>query len=155
MASDGSGLSPSCPLTAKTSSIICPWLSCPPCITLPSPFFLLPRVISQNNLLTHKSLFRLCFSVKSRLMHAHTYTHTHIHTHSTIFRGLRKYNKLCLLLFFLFFSFFFRAVPLAYGNSQARGRIRATAAGLHHSQSNTGSKLHLGPILQLMATPDP
>ena len=31
--------------------------------------------------------------------------------------------------------FLFTAAP---GNSQARGRIRATAAGLHHSHSNSG-----------------
>ena len=35
--------------------------------------------------------------------------------------------------FFLFF--FFRASPTAYGDSQARGQIGATAAGLHHSHS--------------------
>ena len=33
----------------------------------------------------------------------------------------------------------FRAAPAAYGGSQARGPIRATAAGLHHSHSNVGS----------------
>ena len=43
--------------------------------------------------------------------------------------------------FFLFCLF--RAAPAAYGGSQARGRIGAVAAGLHHSQSNTGSKLLL------------
>jgi len=36
--------------------------------------------------------------------------------------------------------FGFRATPAAYGGSQARGPIRATAASLHHSHSNTGSK---------------
>ena len=39
------------------------------------------------------------------------------------------------------FYFFFRAVPVAYGNSQARGRIRGIAADLHHS--NMGSEPHL------------
>ena len=34
------------------------------------------------------------------------------------------------------FFFLFRAAPEAYGRSQARGWIRATAAGLHHSHSN-------------------
>ena len=29
------------------------------------------------------------------------------------------------------------ATPAAYGSSQARGRIRAPAAGLHHSHGNT------------------
>ena len=39
---------------------------------------------------------------------------------------------------FLFFSFLlFRAAPMAYGSSQARGPIGAAAAGLHHSHSNS------------------
>ena len=38
---------------------------------------------------------------------------------------------------------FFRAAPAAYGSSQARGGIRAAAAGLHHSHSNTGSEPRL------------
>ena len=32
----------------------------------------------------------------------------------------------------------FRAAPMAYGCSQARGRIRATAASLHHSHKQWG-----------------
>ena len=44
-----------------------------------------------------------------------------------------------LLLFF----WLFRAAPAAYGGSQARGQIEVTAASLHHSHSNSGSKLHL------------
>ena len=44
---------------------------------------------------------------------------------------------------------------MAYGSSQARDRIRATAVSLHHSHSNVGSKPHLRPIPQLTATPDP
>ena len=39
--------------------------------------------------------------------------------------------------------FFLMAAYVAYGRSQARGQIGATAAGLYHSHSNTGSKLHL------------
>ena len=35
------------------------------------------------------------------------------------------------LNFFFFLSF--RAAPMAYGGSQARGRIGAVAGGLHHS----------------------
>ena len=40
--------------------------------------------------------------------------------------------------FFFFFFFFclFRAIPMAYGGSQARGRIEAIMASLHHSHSN-------------------
>ena len=60
------------------------------------------------------------------------------------------------LLFFFFFSLFvFRATPVAYGDSQARGPIGAVAPGLHHSHSNTGSELCLRPTPQLTATPDP
>ena len=44
-----------------------------------------------------------------------------------------------LHLFFLFF----KAASVAYGSSWARGRIRAAAANLCHSHSNTGSKPHL------------
>ena len=40
----------------------------------------------------------------------------------------------------LFCFLFFRAVPVAYGGSQARGPKGATAAGLCHSHSNTKSK---------------
>ena len=39
-------------------------------------------------------------------------------------KSLRRYSFSPLL---------FRAVPVAYGSSQARGRIGAAAAGLHHS----------------------
>ena len=45
-------------------------------------------------------------------------------------------------LFFFFCFLLFRAEHAAYGSSQARGRIRASAAGLHHSHSCTGSLTH-------------
>ena len=35
--------------------------------------------------------------------------------------------------FLILHSLFFRAAPMAYGESQARGPIRAAAVGLHHS----------------------
>ena len=42
-----------------------------------------------------------------------------------------------------FFVFcLFKATPAAYGSSQARGRIRAIAASLHHSHSNARSLTH-------------
>ena len=47
------------------------------------------------------------------------------------------------------FFFLFPAAPAAHEVSQAGG----AAARLRHS--NTGSKLHLQPTLQLMATLDP
>ena len=63
----------------------------------------------------------------------------------------------CLQQFFVFFSFvfFFRATSVVYGGSQARGLIRAIAASLCHSYSNTGSELPLRPTPQLTATLDP
>ena len=48
----------------------------------------------------------------------------------------------CFSSFSFILSFFwglFRASPVAYGNSQAKGRIRASAAGRHHSYSNAGA----------------
>ena len=42
-----------------------------------------------------------------------------------------------------FFFFLFRAILMAYGGSQAKGGIRATAAGLHHSHSSAGSEQYL------------
>ena len=67
-------------------------------------------------------------------------------------------KKAFLFSFFLSFVFLlwlFRAKPDAYGGPQVRGQIVATATALHHSHSNTGSKPHLGPTLQLTATWDP
>ena len=58
------------------------------------------------------------------------------------------------LFCFLFFRPF-RAAPAACGGSQARSRIRAVAAGLHHSHSNARSEPGLQPAPQLTATLDP
>ena len=68
------------------------------------------------------------------------------------------------LLFFLFLSFVVVVVvvvaiswaaPAAYGGSQARGRMGATAAGLRHSHSNASFEPCLRPTPQLTATLDP
>ena len=56
---------------------------------------------------------------------------------------------------YIYFAFFFRSAPVAYGGSQASGPIRAVATGLHHSHSNTRSEPCLWPTSQQMATPDP
>ena len=45
--------------------------------------------------------------------------------------------------------------PMAYGGSQARGRIGAIAASLRQSHSNVGSEPCLRPTPQLTATLDP
>ena len=57
-----------------------------------------------------------------------------------------KRGEMTFRTFFFFFFFFFglfRAAFMAYGGSQARGPMGATAAGLHHSHSNVGSEPHL------------
>ena len=56
---------------------------------------------------------------------------------------------------FIYLLCFFRATPVTYGNSQCRGQIGATAAGLHHSHNNEGSKVSLRPTPRLMVMPDP
>ena len=62
---------------------------------------------------------------------------------------LKKFSK------GIFVCLFFRATPVAYRDSQARGPIRATGAGLCHSHSNARSEPRLQPTPQLMATLDP
>ena len=54
-----------------------------------------------------------------------------------------------LLRFFFFFFLLFRATPMAYGGSPARGQIGAVATCLCHSHA--GSELCLQPTPQLMA----
>ena len=64
------------------------------------------------------------------------------------------YRQPQVFLLFLFFVFS-RAAPTAYGGSQAKGLIRAVAAGLRQSHSNTGSEPRLLPTPQLMLMQDP
>ena len=47
------------------------------------------------------------------------------------------------------YLFFGGDAPTAYRGSQARGPVRAVAAGLHHSHSNTGFEQCLLPTPQL------
>ena len=72
-----------------------------------------------------------------------------------VFGRLAKTPSYRVVFFFWLFLLLFRGAPAAYGISQARGQIRAAAAGIHHSHNNTGSELHLWPTPQLMAMPDP
>ena len=63
----------------------------------------------------------------------------------------------CMFLFWGLFCFvcfvflLFRARREAYGVSQARGRMGAEAASLHHSHSNAGADSHLQPTPQPIA----
>ena len=61
---------------------------------------------------------------------------------SSILFGPKAYSDF-IYFYFYFYLLLFRATPVAYGNSQARGQIEATAAGLHQSKSNVASKPHL------------
>ena len=62
-----------------------------------------------------------------------------------------------LNLFYLFIYLFllYRAALMAYGGSQARGPVRAVAAGLRQSYSNAGSEPCLQPTPQLTTKLDP
>ena len=66
---------------------------------------------------------------------------------------LRNWRSRCFC-FFGFFFLLFRVTLVARGGSQARDLIGAVAASLHHSHSHShvGSKPHLRPTPQLMAT---
>ena len=57
-----------------------------------------------------------------------------------------EWKGMCLTQSICSWRFFcvclFRAAPMTYGSSQARGRIEATAAGLRYSHNNAGSLTH-------------
>ena len=67
------------------------------------------------------------------------------HTHPLQIPLKKVFVLVFVCLFVCLFFGLFRAISEAYGDSQARGLIRAVAAGLHHSQSNARSKPGLRP----------
>ena len=72
-----------------------------------------------------------------------------------IFRRQVDLTSWEVFFFFLIFFAIYWATPTAYGGSQAKGRIRAIAAGLRQSHSNMGSEQRLRPTPQLKSVPDP
>ena len=86
---------------------------------------------------------------KDLLLAEHWVKHLESLFQSTLIRSL-KINAIFNALFILFFLFiyFFRARPVVYGGSQARGLIRAKSAGLCHSHSNARPEPNLWPTLQ-------
>ena len=75
-------------------------------------------------------------------------------------KNIRKKVFVHFLFFFNFlfcFIYFllFRAAYMAYGNSQARGWLGATAASLRQSHSYARSEPHLQPAPELTAMLDP
>lgn len=71
--------------------------------------------------------------------------------------GSKLYLKAVFIYFYfvVYFCCLFRATPMAYRGSQARGPIGAVAASLCQSHRNAGSEPVLQPTPQLTATPDP
>ena len=68
------------------------------------------------------------------------------HVALNLFRTRQDTNKteyVREIFLFIFFSLLGGAAPAAYGGSQARGLIRAVAAGLRLSHSNSRSEPHL------------
>ena len=59
-----------------------------------------------------------------------------------LFRSFCPFFSWVGFFLFVWFFLFFRATPVAYGRSQARGWIGAVTAGLCHSHSNAGSLTH-------------
>ena len=64
-------------------------------------------------------------------------------------------SSCCSFIEFLTIFFSFQGHTHGIWKHQARGRIGAAAASLHHSQSNEGSEPHLQPAPQLTTTLDP
>ena len=57
--------------------------------------------------------------------------------------------------YYYYYYLLFKATPGAYGGSQARGLMGATATVLHHSHINARSEPCPQPTAQLTAMPDP
>ena len=86
-------------------------------------------------------------------MHVHVCVYTW--TCVMICTQLSFYSRSSKFLFSLNFIFFLMATTAAHGSCQARCLIGATASGLCHSHSNTGSELHLRPTLLHVEMLDP
>ena len=81
-----------------------------------------------------KSFCMPCYLKKQKIWYVRLYIYIHTHKYMYIY-----------IYIYLFF-WIFRAAPVAYGNSQARGRIGAASSGLCHSHSNAGFEPHLQPV---------
>ena len=91
-----------------------------------------------------------CFHLKWRIINwKHIFIRHAFSNHYTARYHISISFLLCL------FILLFRAAPMAYGSSQARGWIRTVTARLCHSHSNARSKPHMWTTPQLMAMPDP
>ena len=76
------------------------------------------------------------------ITHAYIFYHRKKDYRTIILRAYYVCSSPCQFISHFFWSFFMAALA-AHGRSQARGPIRAVAAGLHQSHSNARSKPHL------------
>ena len=102
--------------------------------------------VSYQGFMSSYSMFEVCHGASTTnsqfcLLSPFYYTQvvliskTDLYSRSIFFGGINVFT----LLYYVFILLF-RATPAAYGGSQARGLIRATAAGLPHSYSNARSE---------------
>ena len=116
-------LPPSSPLSSPSlfSLPASSFLSIFPCISFPfSVLFLLPLSFSPSPFLSLPVFHSLCFSLLNACVTVYSWK-----------------------LFLFPFLFLIRGAPAVYRSSQDRDLTGAAAAGLYHSHSNAGSKLHL------------
>ena len=103
----------------------------------------LPHILGASSQNPEKSRHRAIIIIKRK----HYFNNIQCLIFALIRKQLRhKFESIpCYDIFsFLCVCFFFRAMHIAYGSSQARGRIRAIAASLYHSHNKAGSELHHG-----------
>ena len=78
-------------------------------------------------------------------MYVCIYIYTYIPLCTYVHRGMYVHLYICMIdvyiPFFFFFFAFFRAAPLAYVSSQARGQIRAAATAM--AMPDPSSEQHL------------
>ena len=87
---------------------------------------------------------------KAGLQNSETFNSSHKSVWITLMSGLEHitcHDSLLIKdgqkeIYIIFFCLFFRAAFVAYGGFQAKGRIRAVAAGLHHSHIRAMSVTH-------------
>ena len=96
-----------------------------------------------------------CFHIEGSTPQIPDFCKLPFHSHTSPDNHMNGIKYSIAILWLFFFFCLLRTFPRANGGFQARGLIRATAAGLHHSLSNARSKPCLRPTPQLTATPDP
>ena len=118
--------SPSCYLALNFIPLLCHCAE-----ILPNPHFL--PTLCMPNIYTYTHTYGICIYTACTYAYIHVCIRTHTYQDFFIYLSI---------LGFVFF-FLFRAAPVSYGGSQARGLNGVAAASLPHSHINTGPKPHL------------